>query len=216
MSSCWRLPLLAQGSCFLSGPLELITAAVYCRGNQQPPMVDHIQPDLYAISPVKIYAYTLIKAKVGSLGDMLPFMTGILFRHIEYVYSMYESSWNFPLTRYTWMLDAFPSKTLWREERLQLSILHGYSLTFRYKCTSDTKASPPEVNHFLPRQTSKSREDIRRLCAPGLPALWEGEKPVILSGLNGGKILLSFVQFSGMGARTQPFTDSEPEHWRGL
>lgn len=93
-----------------------------------------------------------------------------------------------------------------------MSILHGYSLTFRYKCTSDTKASPPEVNHFLPRQTSKSREDIRRLCAPGLPALWEGEKPVILSGLNGGKILLSFVQFSGMGARTQPFTDSEPEH----
>lgn len=75
-------------------------------------MVDHIQPDLYAISPVKIHAYTLIKAKVGSLGDMLPFMTGILFRHIEYVYSMYESSWNFPLTRYTWMLDAFPSKTL--------------------------------------------------------------------------------------------------------
>lgn len=140
MSSCWRLPLLAQGSCFLSGPLELITAAVYCRGNQQPPMVDHIQPDLYAISPVKIHAYTLIKTKVGSVGDMLPFMTGILFRHIEYVYSMYESSWNFPLTRYTWMLDAFPSKTLWREERLLLSILHWYSLTFRYKRTSDTKA----------------------------------------------------------------------------
>lgn len=41
---------------------------------------------------------------------MFPFMTGILFGHIEYVYSMYESSWNFPLIRYT--LDAFPSKTL--------------------------------------------------------------------------------------------------------
>lgn len=91
-----------------------------------------------------------------------------------------------------------------------MSILHWYSLTFRYKRTSDT---PPEVNHFLPRQTSESREDIRRLCAPGFPALWESEKPVILSGLNGGKILLSFIQFSGnMVASTQPFTDSEPEH----
>lgn len=25
-------------------------------------------------------------------------MTGILFRHIEYVYSMYASPWSFPLT----------------------------------------------------------------------------------------------------------------------
>ena len=48
---------------------------------------------------------------------MFPFMTAILFRHIEYVYSMYESSWNVPLIRYTWMLDAFPSKTLWRGKR---------------------------------------------------------------------------------------------------
>lgn len=70
--------MLAQGSCFLSGPLELITAAVYFRGNQQPPMVDHVQPDLYAISPVEIHAYTLIKTTVGSVRDMLPFMTGIL------------------------------------------------------------------------------------------------------------------------------------------
>lgn len=75
-------------------------------------MVDHVQPDLYVISPVEIHAYTLIKTTVGSVRDMLPFMTGILLRHIEYVYSMYESSWNFPLIRYTWMLDAFPSNTL--------------------------------------------------------------------------------------------------------
>lgn len=107
---------------------------------------------------------------------MFPFMTGILFRHIEYFYSMYESPWSFPLIRYTWMLDAFPSKTLWRgKKRLLLSVLHCYSLTFQYKCTSDTKGVPPQV--ILPRQTSESSAGVRRLCAPGFPALWEGEKP---------------------------------------
>lgn len=74
---------------------------------------------------------------------MFPFMTGILFRHIEYVYSMYESSWNVPLIRYTWMLDASPRKHCEGGKRLLLSILHCYSLTFQYKCTSDTKGAPP-------------------------------------------------------------------------
>lgn len=99
-------------------------------------MADHIQSDPYAISPVEIYAYTLIKNMIGkryaSIHDWHSVLTHRMCLFNVWVFM------ELPTDQVTWMLDAFPSKTLWRNERLLLSILHWYSLTFRCKCTSDT------------------------------------------------------------------------------
>lgn len=121
---------------------------------------------------------------------MFPFMTAILFRHIEYVYSMYESSWNVPLIRYTWMLDAFPSKTLWRgKKRLLLSILHCYSKTFQYKCTSDTRGVPPRWIVIIPKANLREQSGYQETVHQGSLLCGRVRGQIILLGLKGRKIL---------------------------
>lgn len=155
-------------------------------------------------------------------------MTGILngFDILKvFIRCTYESSWNFPLIRHTWMLDAFPKKHFDIKEMLLLSILHWYSLAFGYKCSRHQKSwklgSSLDFHRFLspfPGELLSSKANLREqkagMCAPGLLplSLWGWEARSYFQG-SMEEEFLSFIHFWGKTvASRQSAEDSEPDH----
>lgn len=179
-------------------------------------MADHIQSDPYEISAVEIYVYILIKTKIWSVRDYVP----IHDRHSVPTHRIcLFNVWVFmerPTDQVHLDVGCIPLKNIVKgKKRLLLSILHCYSKTFQYKCTSDTRGVPPRwIVIYYPKGKPQRAERVSGDRAPGLPALWEGEGPDHTSRAQGKEDSPPpLIHFAGnMVASTQPLTNSEPDH----